>query len=700
MWDRGVPSGASHSLAEKPVAMGSGQGALRASDGESTPHFDAFVGPRPARAAFGLARGRDDSVDLGHGSWFDREVTSGNEPFPNAPDGRPLDPLEALRHERRVSAALREVGVALGTTFDLDDLLELILSKLTELVEADRATLYLLDEVKKELVSRLVVGDKVRSIRMKVGHGIAGIVAKTGKPIRIRDAYSDPHFERDWDVLTGYRTKSMLAAPLKNHLGRTIGVIQVLNKQSGQEFTSEDEAILSTLSTQAAVAIDNSRLFLSLIQKNKQLLDTTERLERKLQDLSLLFELERRTARATTLEELARAVLGQCAEACEARGAALLLSEEESGDLVEYVFDTKNPEALQRIPVKSREGFLGVSMAEAAMLSADAADTDVRWHAAVEGNFGFVVDSVLAVPLDGESSPLGAIGLFTHEAGGTFDEADVSLMRLVSANVSTAVRLFNANKSRERSERLTSIGRLLSQVIHDFKTPMTVISGYTQLMADADDRRTRHEYSEEILKQFDVLTAMQREVLEFARGERTVFVRKVYLNKFFADVRRQLALEVTGLPIELSFQVDTKLVARFDEGRLARVVHNLARNAIEAMAGAGGVLTIGARLEGANLIISVQDTGPGIPKAIEGQLFQSFVTLGKAGGTGLGLAIVKKIVEEHRGSVSVTSSSAGARFEIRLPQGAGEAEAGSKKTSTARKSTRPAKSAPAKSPAR
>jgi signal transduction histidine kinase/putative methionine-R-sulfoxide reductase with GAF domain len=618
----------------------------------------------------------------------------------NAPDGKALDPVEALRHERRVSAALREVGVALGTTFDLDDLLELILSKLTELVEADRATLYLLDEVKKDLVSRLVVGDKVRSIRMKVGHGIAGIVAKTGKAIRIRDAYADPQFEREWDVLTGYRTKSMLAAPLKNHLGRTIGVIQVLNKQGGHEFTGEDEAILSTLSTQAAVAIDNSRLFLSLIQKNKQLLDTTEQLERKLQDLSLLFELERRTARATTLEELARAVLGQCAEACEARGAALLLSEEESGDLVEYVFDAKNPEALQRLGVKSREGFLGVSMAEADILSVDLADTDPRWNANVEGTFGFAVTSVLAVPLDGDSAPLGAIGLFSHEGDGSFDEADVSLMRLVSANVSTAVRLFNANRSRERSQRLTSIGRLLSQVIHDFKTPMTVISGYTQLMADADDRKTRHEYSEEILKQFDVLTAMQREVLEFARGDRTVFVRKVYLNKFFADVRRQLALEVTGLPIELSFQVDTKLVARFDEGRLARVVHNLARNAIEAMGEAGGVLTIGARLDGEELLIFVQDTGPGIPAAIEGQLFQSFVTMGKAGGTGLGLAIVKKIVEEHRGSVSVKSSSAGATFEIRLPQGSGDSEVAVKKSGSARKSTRPGKGVHPKSPAR
>jgi signal transduction histidine kinase/putative methionine-R-sulfoxide reductase with GAF domain len=645
-------------------------------------------------------------MDLSRGSWFDHDVSTGSETIQNAPDGPPLDPIEALRHERRVSAALREVGVALGTTFDLDDLLELILSKLTELVEADRATLYLLDEGKKELVSRLVVGDKVRSIRMKLGHGIPGIVAQTGKSIRIRDAYTDPQFERDWDVLTGYRTKSMLVAPLKNHLGRTIGVIQVLNKKCGQEFTSDDESILSALSTQAAVAIDNSRLFLSLIQKNKQLLDATDQLERKLQDLSLLFELERRTARATTLEELALAVLGQCAAACEARGAALLLSEEDSGDLVEYLFDSQNSAELRRIGVKSREGFLGAAMAEEDILSLDEADSDPRWSESIEGSFGFPVTSVLAVPLEGESSPLGAIGLFSHEAGGAFDEADVSLLRLVSANVSTAVRLFNANRSRERSQRLTSIGRLLSQVIHDFKSPMSVISGYAQLMADADDRQVRAEYSEEILKQFDLLAAMQREVLEFARGEKTVFVRKVYLNKFFADVRRQMALEISEIPVELLFQVDTKLVARFDEGRLARVIHNLARNAIEAMGEAGGVLTIGARMDARDLVISVKDTGPGIPAAIEGQLFQSFVTMGKAGGTGLGLAIVKKIVEEHGGSVSVTSSSAGATFEIRLPQTGGKPDvpglekSNASKRPSVRKSSRPGKGTQVKSPQR
>jgi signal transduction histidine kinase len=577
--------------------------------------------------------------------------------------------IQALRHEERVSQALREVGIALGTTFDLDDLLELILGKLTELVEADRATLYLLDEAHDELVSRMVVGEQVRSIRMKVGHGIAGLVAQTGRALRVRDAYSDARFERDWDKLAGYRTSSILAAPLKNHVGRTIGVIQILNKRGAEEFTSDDEAILSALSTQAAVAIDNSRLFLSLIQKNKQLLDTKGELERRLRDLSLLFELERATGRATTLEELAQPLLSLSVKSTEARGAALLVAEEESGDLVEYAYDAEAPEKLSRVGVKAGEGLLAAVMARGEMLVVRPGTRSSDWNERVEGSLPFPVDSAVVLPLEGDSGPLGAVGLFGSKSSRTFTGEDEKLMQLIGANVSTAVRLFFASRARERGERLTSIGRLLSQVIHDFKTPMTVISGYVQLMADAADTKKRHEYAEEVLKQFDVLTGMQREVLEFARGERTLFVRRVYLHKFFADLRRQLELELelNGKPIELKLNVDTKVVARFDEARLARAVHNLARNAIEAMT-TGGVLTLRGKLQGKELLIAVSDTGPGVPPAIEHRLFQSFVTMGKDGGTGLGLAIVKKIVEEHGGTVTVKSSPKGATFELRLPQ--------------------------------
>jgi signal transduction histidine kinase len=609
-------------------------------------------------------------IEVGFSCW-DKPVSSEPGPARTRSSEQRLDDLrEALQREQRVSAALREVGIALGSTLDLDDLLELILEKLTLLVEADRSTLYLLDEGRRELVSRLVVGGEVRSIRMKLGHGLAGMVAVSGRPIRVRDASRDPRFERDWDLLTGYRTTSMLAAPLKNHVGRTIGVIQVLNKKTEEEFTDVDEAILSALSTQAAVAIDNSRLFLSLIQKNKQLEEATDQLERRVRDLSLLFELEQATGRATKLDDLVRAALERVTVDCEARAGALLLAAEETGDLVAHVYDREQKPGsdLVRIGVKSGEGFLGHAMANAAELVLSAAPDSPFFSARVEGQFAFEVDGVLVVPLEGEAAALGAMALFNPRDARPFDEDDLSILRLVAANVSTAVRLFNANSAREREERLTSIGRLLSQVIHDFKSPMTVISGCVQLMAETDDRQKRQEYCEESLKQFDTLSAMQREVLEFARGERTIFVRRVFLRKFFADLMKQIRLEIESKPVELELDVDSKLVARFDEGRVARAIHNLARNAIEAMGERGGRLTVKARLDGPDLLITVADTGPGIPKEIEGRLFQSFVTAGKKGGTGLGLAIVKKIAEEHGGSVSVRSSARGATFSLKLPQ--------------------------------
>jgi signal transduction histidine kinase/putative methionine-R-sulfoxide reductase with GAF domain len=587
---------------------------------------------------------------------------------PPVPARAEVDALRAaLTHEERVSTALREVGKALGSILDLDELLELILSKLTDLLEADRCTLYLLDEVKGDLVSRLVIGDKVRSIRVRVGHGIAGSVAKTGRSVRVANAYDDPRFEPEWDLLTGYRTTSMLAAPLKNNLGRTIGVIQVLNKKTGQEFSNEDEAILTALSTQAAVAIDNSRLFLSLIQKNRQLLDTKEQLERKVKDLQLLFDLERDAGHAATIDELAKAALGRLAKACAARGAVLLLAEEETGDLVQYVYDDDRPQTLDRIGVKAGEGLLSRVLDGDGVLEMSDFEVLSEQSKRVEGRYSFPVKSVMALALD-NTEKMGAIGLFSKRGGRLFSTEDRSLLELVSANVSTAVRLFRASLAREHSERLTTIGRLLSQVIHDFKTPLTVISGHVQLMQMADDPTVRAEHANKVLKQFDVLSTMQREVLEFARGERKIFVRRVYLNKFFLEIRQQLASQIDGRAIELEMDVDNKGVARFDEMRMARAVINLAQNAVEAMTDRGGKLRIYARLDDNDLLIGVSDTGPGVPPEIEGRLFQSFVTAGKKGGTGLGLAIVKKIVDEHGGRIEVTSSPNGATFELRLPQ--------------------------------
>jgi signal transduction histidine kinase len=150
-----------------------------------------------------------------------------------------------------------------------------------------------------------------------------------------------------------------------------------------------------------------------------------------------------------------------------------------------------------------------------------------------------------------------------------------------------------------------------------------------------------------------------------------VLLRKVYVQQFFDDVRDQLESDLAKRGIELVVDVQEKGTARFDEGKILRVVHNLARNAAEAMAPGGGgkfVIKVTRDKTDRALLLSFSDTGPGIPKEIEHRLFQSFVTSGKRGGTGLGLAIVKKIADEHGGTITVQSTGRGATFKLRLPQ--------------------------------
>jgi signal transduction histidine kinase len=409
---------------------------------------------------------------------------------------------------------------------------------------------------------------------------------------------------------------------------------------------------------------------MSVTQKNILLLDTKEQLEHRVRDLKLLFDLERAMAHAATLEELLMAVLGEAMRASEARMGAVALRDPESGTGTLYVIDERGKK-MKSLPYPENAGLIGWAVRKNEVLVSSDAESDARRDRTLDTRVGgATAKTALAVPLEGDGSALGALAIYNKRAGRPFSEEDRELLVLVTANASTAIRLQLSREAREHEERLTTIGRLLSSVIHDLKTPLTVMSGYVQLMQASNDPGERERFAELILKQFDHIGAMQREVLEFARGEKSVLVRKVYLQKFFDDVREQIEGELARRGVELVVDVQERGTARFDESKMLRVVNNLARNAAEAMGPAGGkfVIKVTRDKETKDLVVSFSDTGPGIPKQIEHRLFQSFVTSGKEGGTGLGLAIVKKIAEEHGGKVSVQSSSRGATFKLRLPQ--------------------------------
>jgi HD-GYP domain-containing protein (c-di-GMP phosphodiesterase class II) len=174
------------------------------------------------------------------------------------PQTQPPDPPDLTRRLKKLTSIL-DVTKAMSAERDLDLLLPLILYEASKVVEADRCSLFVLDRERNELWSKVAQGSK-NEIRLPVGSGIAGQVAQTGEVINLPDAYADERFNRTFDNLSGYRTQSVLCVPMRDANGEVTGVIQALNKLSGQPFDSEDEELLLALGAQAAGAIENALL--------------------------------------------------------------------------------------------------------------------------------------------------------------------------------------------------------------------------------------------------------------------------------------------------------------------------------------------------------------------------------------------------------------------------------------------------------
>jgi adenylate cyclase len=161
----------------------------------------------------------------------------------------------------RDEVKLLEVSQDLAGELQLDVLIRRILGAATELLDAERSTLFVHDPEKKELWSRLADGLTMREIRIPESAGVAGAVFTSGKGENIADAYLDPRFSQDIDRRTGYRTRSILCLPIVNKAGKRIGVTQVLNKKGGGSFSLKDEQRLRAFTAQIAVTLDNARLF-------------------------------------------------------------------------------------------------------------------------------------------------------------------------------------------------------------------------------------------------------------------------------------------------------------------------------------------------------------------------------------------------------------------------------------------------------
>jgi PAS domain S-box-containing protein len=168
--------------------------------------------------------------------------------------------LEEQIRQRREEARFLEITNALSAELRLEELLASIMRVTTELLGADRSTLFIYDRKTNELWSRVAEGMGTKEIRFPAGAGIAGAAFANREVVNIPDAYADPRFNQEVDRRTGYKTRSILCMPIVNKTGRCIGVTQVLNKFDGP-FTEMDIARLKAFTAQAAVSLENAQLF-------------------------------------------------------------------------------------------------------------------------------------------------------------------------------------------------------------------------------------------------------------------------------------------------------------------------------------------------------------------------------------------------------------------------------------------------------
>ncbi len=580
---------------------------------------------------------------------------------------RPLAPLDdrrelaaALAREQKKVALVQEVSRALSTVHDLTSLLALIMEKVTELMEADRSTLFLLSEDGRELWSKLTQGGEVVEIRLGVGEGIAGWVAESRQVVNLPDAYQDERFLPAVDLKSGYRTRSILCVPMLSGVGGLFGVLQVLNK-SGGPFTAADEDLLSALASQAAIAIENAKLYHSLVAQNAALTRARRELEQRGRELNALYEVEKEISAALDLDDLLDRILSQAIAVLGGGGGSIALVE--PSGLRFCTVRGPGAETLRDRVLPRGTGLLGWAVTHKQPVLLRDPASDPRHAAELAREVGVMPAVLMVAPLiDGEDVVGGIEILEQRRAGrdgegeGGWDEEDLRLLVLIAGQVAKALVNARARSEHSNRDRLASIGQMLAGVLHDVKTPMTIISGYAQLMAACDDADQRSAYVDHILRQFDLMNGMTKEVLAFSRGDADLFVRKVYMHRFVPELRTQLEAAVAGRGSAVKVAASYDGVAFFDEQKLMRVLHNLVRNAVEAMP-QGGEVTVSVSRKGLELLWEIADNGPGIPEELSDRLFTLFAS-GRKGGTGLGLAIVKKIVDDHGGRIDYRTARA------------------------------------------
>ncbi len=535
--------------------------------------------------------------------------------------------MEGRSYENQLYALL-EASLLVSAELELSPLLALLTKLAAKVVDAEAASLLLIDPAAQELEFAVALGEKGAEAarhRIKVGQGVAGWVAATGQSANVADAAADSRFTGLIDQETGFHTRNLLAVPMKYH-DELVGVIESMNKRSGDGFSKDDQSVLEAFAAQAAVAVKNAR-YLELLQA-------------RLGEVNQ--EAVRQAEQARAGQHLLREVMNALADAVWVT------------DQAANVWDA-NPAA--DLLLRQRLGTsLGKPLGD--LLGCEPVAELIKRFSA------------------GEESPEAVEVKLTIE-----DEPCVLQLRagkLPPVKTLVASYVFVATDITTLKDLAQMKSDFVGYVSHEMKTPLTNIIGFTSTLIRLKERL-------DSVQQEEFLTTIESE------AHRLVRLINDFLDVTKLEAGKALTLIVTEenperltrkslAPLE-KLSDNHQLVWDFPESatslecdadKVAQILVNLVSNAIKYSPN-GGEIGIRLAQEGDCTRWQISDQGLGMTPEEQGLLFQQFSRLPQKGtrkikGTGLGLYITRRLIEAHRGRIWVESTPGeGSTFSFELP---------------------------------